>query len=168
MADNIQSARFAAIAAAIRQRVVTATGMGIRKVVLRAARPSKKVKLPAEHHIGIRSVAVTPYSDGGLPYHESYINRIIAVDLYTRCMLDAAHADEAALLREDEGHYDKEEVLVDALNKFDPIGADGKPLLIQPLHMTQWDEADRETDTEGFYTSTLYFEAKYKPPMSCR
>lgn len=171
MADNRNSSRFADILLSIRQRLVEELELPPQRVLI-LGRKGKPLVFPAEYYLALRSVGWTPYSGGGRAYFDPLHHRVLAVDVLTRCALDTAAEELISLTREDSGHFDREEAVVDTLSEWMPLSlpfsSDSTKLAIEPLHLTNPAEDPDRLSPEGFLASTVYFDVRYKSPATCR
>jgi len=167
VADNRNSSRFADILLAVRDRLTEQLELSPARVLVVGSR-GKGLKFPAEFYLALRAVGWAPYSGGGRTYFDVVHARTLAVDILTRSALDSAAEELLSLTREDVGHFDREEAVVDALAEWVPLSAASAKLAIEPLHLTAPAEDPDRLSPVGFLSSTVYFDVRYKSPATAR
>lgn len=173
MAYPTQSARFAdillAVKARLQARLATLFDLDPTRVVVVKGGGYKLPPYVAEMHVRVRGVRGAYFGDAGAGRTAMLVTRIIAADVFTRSAKDQAGQDEAALTEEDEGHYDREEGVADALVLFWPQStpvppAEAANLTVEPLHpseVPQDADAPEPERYSGWAVSTVYFDCRY-------
>lgn len=119
-----------------------------------------------------------PLADGGAGRLARDIGRRIRIYIYTRSGVDTYSADNFALLGNDPsrlysdsgvpGQFAAEELVLNAIDDWMPLGSDGGALCLSPLRwMTDDGPAEREPEEEeGLIRSYLDFEISYVAAIS--
>jgi hypothetical protein len=90
------------------------------------------------------------------------IRRTILLTPRTRMELDQADQDIDLLTDASLGHFVFEEAIINALHLYQPLDGAGDALTIEPMHLTQGDDAAKEDEkSQGWGYATLNLEASY-------
>ena len=163
MSFDPQSARYSDILLAVKNRVVEVFDVDPSLVRIVANDRYRVHQVDSGSlQIYLRSYGPEPDVDHGGGRRSRPKKRLLRVYLYYRNSLDQAGEDETALTAED-GLFDKEDLLLDALDDYWPQ-SDDVPLTIEPLHPLNSAEGPplrEEEDDIGVTRIHLDFEIRY-------
>jgi hypothetical protein len=181
---TVGSSPFAAIAAAVKARLVLA--LGIDPAFVRVvANDRYKLSTTETFFVYLQIFGVTQPKDPALDYTDAGAGRLatptarrMRVYIYTRSGQDQYGDDYVAMFGTDPtltvdddavnpGQLLAEELTFNALSNFLPQASDGTPLTLGPLHpLDASEEPQRKDNDAGFLRSCLDFEAVYISPIS--
>lgn len=164
MAYSAQTATIASIANAIKNRIVSETGIDEAYVRL-VASDDYDFRIPDEKAVYLRVFGMKPFTDAGQGRAAMPVTRLIRLYIYRRnSSLDAVGHDDIGLTDDDYGIFGFEEEVANCLVEFWPRDADGNELTIEPLHPLDSSSGPPLREAEGdigFLRESLLYEIRY-------